>query len=249
MKLRHITFTGIDANTDLQELQAIQQQYPLAEFGVLTSYHWNENGNRYLDPKLINNLRGSGLHLSLHICGRAAHDAAVGDWEKIDVLTLNNLDIFKRIQLNLSRRKDNPEFCWIPLVIGQELIVQQKGCNNLTLYENTLKHWKKNPYVHRDTISVLLDASGGQGIDTPINILGAEEKVGYAGGISPNNVADKLIYLFENVYDGEFWIDMESGVRTNDWFDTAKVRRVLEICEPIIKEYDNENSISKFKTN
>ena len=40
MKLKHITFTGIDARTDLQELQDIQRQYPLAEFGVLTSYHW-----------------------------------------------------------------------------------------------------------------------------------------------------------------------------------------------------------------
>ena len=36
MKLRHITFTGIDARTDMKELKAIQQQYPIAEFGVLT---------------------------------------------------------------------------------------------------------------------------------------------------------------------------------------------------------------------
>ena len=68
-----------------------------------------------------------------------------------------------------------------------------------------------------------------------------KQKIGYAGGISPDNVADKLTYLFENVRDGEFWIDMESGVRTDDWFDLDKVRRVLEICQPIIKEYSREN--------
>ena len=34
---------------------------------------------------------------------------------------------------------------------------------------------------------------------------------------------------------------MESGVRTDDWFDLDKVRRVLEICEPIIKEYSKED--------
>ena len=242
MRLRHITFTGIDARTDLRELQAIQQQYPLAEFGVLTSYHWYENGNRYLDPELMDNLRRSGLHLALHVCGQAAHDAAVKEWEKIDELTKDCLNIFKRVQLNISGRKDNPEYCWIPLVIGQELIIQQKDRNNLALYESTLKHWKQDaPYPHRDVISVLLDASGGQGIDTPVEILKSDNKVGYAGGISPDNVADKLTYLFENVSDGEFWIDMESGVRTDDWFDSSKVRRVLEICEPIIKEYSGED--------
>lgn len=240
MRLKHITLTGIDAKTDIQDLIDIQREFPIAEFGVLTSYHWNENGNRYLDPELMNNLRGSGLHLSLHICGRAAHDAAVKDWEKNDALTLGNLDIFKRVQLNLSGRKDNPEFCWIPIVIGQELIVQQKGCNDLTLYENTLKHWKESPHLHRDVISVLLDASGGRGIDTPIDILETKEKVGYAGGINPDNVADKMTYLFENVHDGEFWIDMESGVRTDDWFDTDKVRRVLRICKEVIRDLGME---------
>jgi hypothetical protein len=41
----------------------------------------------------------------------------------------------------------------------------------------------------------------------------------------------------ENEQVGDFWIDMESGVRTDDWFDIDKVRRVLEICEPIINKY------------
>lgn len=240
MRLKHITFTGIDARTDLQELQAIQQQYPLAEFGVLTSYHWYENGNRYLDPELMSLLRGRGLNLSLHICGSAVHDAAVKEWDKIDELTKSNLDIFKRVQLNISGRKDSPAFCWIPIIIGQELIVQQKGSDNMTLFNATVKHWRERPYPHRDVISVLLDASGGRGIDTPIEILDTKEKVGYAGGINPENVGDKLYQLMTSHKVGDFWIDMESGVRTDNWFDLDKVRRVLEICEPIIKEYRKE---------
>lgn len=234
--LKHITFTGIDAISDIKTLQEIQREFPIAEFGVLTSYHWNENGNRYLDPELMNNLRGSGLRLSLHICGRAAHDAAVKDWEKIDALTLGNLDIFKRVQLNVSGRTDNPEFCWIPLVIGQELIVQQKGCNDMTLYENTLKHWREKSYTHRDVISVLLDASGGRGIDTPIDILETKGKVGYAGGMNPENVSGKLYQLLTSPKTGDFWIDMESGVRTDDWFDTEKVVRVLRICKEVMRD-------------
>lgn len=36
MRLKHITFTGIDAKTDIKALQEIQLEFPLVEFGVLT---------------------------------------------------------------------------------------------------------------------------------------------------------------------------------------------------------------------
>ena len=236
MKLKNITFTGIDAMSDIKALEEIQHEFPIVEFGVLTSYHWDENGNRYLDPEMMNHLRGSGLHLALHICGSAAHDAAVREWEKIDALTLGNLGIFDRVQLNLAARSDNPEYCWIPWVYGQELIVQQRGRDDIGLFERTLKEWRGAPYPHRDTISVLLDASGGRGIDTPIDILETKEKVGYAGGFSPENVGEKLYQLLTSPKVGDFWIDMESGVRTDDWFDTEKVLRVLRICKEVMRD-------------
>ena len=31
-----------------------------------------------------------------------------------------------------------------------------------------------------------------------------------------------------------FWIDMEGRVRTDEVFDLAKVRRVLELCAPLV---------------
>lgn len=238
MRLKHITFTGIDWRTSMNALLEIQRQYPLVEFGVLTSYHWSENGNRYLRPDIIRGLRGRGLNLSLHLCGSAAHDAAVGEWEKIDELLLGSLDIFNRVQLNISSRKDNPEHCWIPLVIGQELIVQQHDGDDMPVYEATVKKWSEHPFPHRDTISVLLDASGGRGIDTPLKVLPTSGKVGYAGGFNPDNVGEKLSFLLENTRMGEFWIDMESGVRTDDWFDTDKVLQVLQTCQQVIKEHE-----------
>ncbi len=232
MKLKHITFTGIDGRTNVEDLIKIQKQYPLAEFGVLTSYHWYENGNRYLDPKLIM-LIAKELNLSFHVCGSAAHDATLGNWEKMDKLTFGMLHLFKRVQLNVSNRKDNPEYCMIPFVGGQELIVQQKGVNKVDLFKNTLKRWTTG-ICHRNTISVLLDASGGQGIDTPIEVLQGNYKVGYAGGINPDNVEEKLTCLLSSDAVGDFWIDMETGVRTDDWFDTNKVVDVLEKCYRII---------------
>lgn len=236
-KLQHITFTGIDHRTSLNDLLEIQRQCPLVEFGVLASYNWKENGNRYLRPDIIRGLRCKGLNLSLHLCGSAAHDAAIGEWEKIDNFLLGSLGIFKRVQLNISNRKDNPEYCWIPMVIGQELIVQQHDCDDMPIYEATVKKWSEHPFPHRDPISVLLDASGGRGIDTPLKVLPTSGKVGYAGGFNQENVGDKLSFLLTNIRMGEFWIDMESGVRTDDWFDSNKVVRVLEICNGVLKEY------------
>ena len=247
MRLKHITFTGIDAKTDVKALQEIQREFPLVEFGVLTSYHWYENGNRYLDPSLIEKLRTKDLHLSLHVCGSAAHDAAVGDWKTVDdKLTKEFLTMFKRVQLNISNRKDNPAFCWIPLVIGQELIVQQRSGDDMALYEETVKHWNERPYPHRDTISVLLDASGGRGIDTLLKVLPTSGKVGYAGGFNPDNVGEKLPFLLENTRMGEFWIDMESGVRTDDWFDIDKVYHVLQVCKKVISEYKYGKGLRAF---
>lgn len=241
MRLRHITFTGIDARTDLQELQDIQQQYPIAEFGVLTSYHWHENGNRYLNPQSFPNLYGRELNLALHICGSMASDATEGLWKRINRHTLSMLEmqLFQRVQINVANRLGNPERLVSMPTPKTEIIIQQRS-GNTEFFERSL--WRGEDGCPR-LVSMLIDDSGGQGIDSPISIYSSvyNHKIGYAGGINPDNVADKLTYLFENVHDGEFWIDMESGVRTDDWFDLGKVRQVLEICQPIIREYKKQD--------
>lgn len=240
MRLQHITFTGIDWRTSLRHLLGIQREFPIAEFGVLTSYHWSENGNRYLRPDIIRGLRDRGLNLSLHLCGSAAHDAAMGEWEKINDFLFDSLDIFKRVQLNVSSRKDNPEYCRLPLVFGQELIIQQYAELEPQLYENTLKKWKKGNCPCIETISTLLDSSGGRGISTPLKVWVSNGKIGYAGGFNPDNVGEKLSFLMSHVTQGTFWIDMESGIRTDDWFDTEKVYQVLQTCKSIIEQYKEE---------
>jgi len=234
MKLQHITFTGIDKYTNIERLQAIQKKYPIAEFGVLTSYHWYENGNRYLDPKFINNLRGNGLNLALHICGSAAHDVAIGHWnELLKLIGEDNLKLFKRYQLNIANRSDNPSYVCNPYLNWQEVIIQQKNIENTDIYKSSLKTF---PYYKN--YSMLLDASGGQGINAPLRIYHTNRKIGYAGGINADNVAEKLTFLMENEGVGDFWIDMESGVRTDDWFDLDKVVKVLEIYSDVLKQYE-----------
>lgn len=229
LRLKHITFTGVDAKTDINRLREIQKQYPMAEFGVLTSYHWFENGNRYLDPSLIGTL-DKNLNLSLHVCGTAAHDAATGRWGALDVHLCGQLDKFKRIQLNIAGRKDNPNRVCQPMYSFQEVVIQSKDAENLAIYNETVDVYNSKQF------SALIDASGGRGIDTPLKVRLSYGKIGYAGGINPDNVADKLRFLLKNVSMGEFWIDMESGVRTEDWFDLDKVEKVLKLCQMVLDE-------------
>ena len=229
-RLKHITFTGVDSKTDIKALIEIQKQYPIVEFGILTSYHWFENGNRYLDPRLFRFFTKANLNLALHICGSAAHDAACEDWSEIHYLSWGEYRWFRRIQLNIAGRRDNPEYAQ-PSPWDNEIIIQQKDINNLDFFYETQESW---PKWCKEKLSVLLDASGGQGKDTELKILDADWKVGYAGGFNQGNVGDKLSFLEENIHEGEYWIDMESGVRTDDWFDVDKVVKVLEICNQIV---------------
>lgn len=229
MKLQHITFTGIDGKTDLGRLWEIQQEYPIAEFGVLVAKNWRENGNRYFNPSYLDALEGRGLNLSAHLCGSIARAAVRGDFEPLrDWARFFPFFIFNRCQLNIATSKENPdsfELCEDAFLFD-EIILQQRSVEDCDLY------LKSNTNEH---VTMLLDASGGEGIDTPL-IAFAGKKIGYAGGISPENVAEKLTYLYEHT-EGDFWIDMESGVRTNDWFDLDKVVKVLESCKPIINQY------------
>jgi phosphoribosylanthranilate isomerase len=81
--------------------------------------------------------------------------------------------------------------------------------------------------------SLLFDPSGGRGIEPfswPVPPLGA--RMGYAGGIGPDNLLDVLRAI--GPVESPFWIDMESGVRTDDRFDLAKARAVLETAAPFV---------------
>ena len=232
MKLKHITFTGVDGKTDLDRLQKIQDKYPIAEFGILVSSNWKTNGNRYFNPSYLSALSPK-LHLSAHLCGRISREAVNGNMEPFEKWLGAHKETvrFQRCQLNIANSNKNPqEFKYdgdITKFFG-EVILQQKSAKDCPLFMNS----KIDGHV-----TCLLDASGGHGIDTGIEVLNLPHKIGYAGGMNPDNVADKLSTLLESDAVDDFWIDMESGVRTDDWFDLDKVEKVLEICTEVIENH------------
>jgi hypothetical protein len=231
MILTKVTFTGIDERTDLKRVKQLQKKYPFAEFGVLLSYDWKENGQRFPNPEILARLEKQGLNLSAHFCGQAAIDLAIGKRFKVLEQLSSHIRLFRRCQLNLranglfsNLRKLSP----IPYI--NEVIVQMHTpelCEQFLAGERP-KH-----------LSFLLDASGGAGIDTPIQILTSPgAHIGYAGGIGPDNVEGKLRTLLEYDSKEKFWIDMETRVRTEEWLDLDKVEQVLVICERLLKEHN-----------
>ena len=228
MKLTKVTFTGIDEKTNLERLSKLQKEYPFAEFGILVSYDWKENGNRFPDPRILGNLEKYGLNLSAHFCGQAAVDVVMKRFKAVEILN-GKLRLFNRCQLNLKAAEHITCLRKLPpLPFIKEVIVQM---HTLQLCEQFLQGERPK------FMSYLLDASGGAGIDTPIQIITSPGiHIGYAGGIGPENVKSKLRTLLEYNSDEYFWIDMETRVRTDEWLDLDKVEHVLKTCKAILDE-------------
>ena len=236
MKLKHITFTGLDEKTNVEELKQIQKEYPIVEFGVLMSAHWKTNGNRYPDPEIITRFTDQGLNLSAHLCGSIAKAAFAGDFSKvIEKYPIFTHPDFKRTQLNVAPYENIFETAIeLPDPIEKEIIIQQRS-PSIKDSHAFIRFELKNP---GSDVTMLVDPSGGRGVDEGLDIIATEYKTGYAGGININNVEDKLRFLMEMETVGDFWIDMESGVRTDDWFDINKVKLVLEKCDNVLKNLE-----------
>lgn len=234
MKLRHITFTGVDEHTDFHRLEQIQQRFPYAEFGILFSKKWKENGQRYPSPAYLQFLYNRNLNLSAHICGTMARNVVVNnEWYPFFQLINYNKHLFNRVQLNIADYKFT-SMQTTPLNVPsgiKELIIQQKSTYEIDVYKAMTNK--------RNYVSILFDASDDQGqLPSYCDLnLNPYIKAGYAGGINPENICNLLHYLFNNV-NHPFWIDAVRGFRTRDWFDLDKVEQALECIDPIIKDYE-----------
>jgi hypothetical protein len=210
-KLINVTFTGIDQYTNPQDLWEIQEKWPKTEFGILFSQDWSENGIRYPDPKDLQKFKG--LNLSAHLCGQIAREAARGQWDPALEVLGDSLNLFKRIQVNV------PTATFVGIGPGQreqEIIQQRQWPEDVDF----------SPVF--EGFSVLLDASGGRGIPALPVATGYRGKIGYAGGIGPDNVVEVIKAAEAIDESGEYWIDMETKIRdSQDHFSPDLIKEVL----------------------
>lgn len=211
-----ITFTGLDAHTDLRRAVFLTSRFPI-EWGVLFSktrqgleprYPDGETQSRIWWSPLLGNGRKDCLgSLSAHLCGQHARDVMEGRAPSIPV----DLHYCRRVQMN--HPEPNPTAIrtfvagWAPNLSG---IAQTKA----DTFPSSARR-----------VQWLFDRSGGTGQRPgawPRHPDG-DRLVGYAGGIGPDNVLEVLGQIGAT---GPYWIDMESGVRTDDWLDLDKVEAV-----------------------
>lgn len=238
--LEKVTLTGADETVDPTELRALSEEFPFVEWGILISSH---TGHRMPPADWIGELIAERkyafgeLHLSLHVCG--AQLRAIANGQSAFRASFGALPFFfERVQLNWHGELQSSQvgfrveeafsrdskFGWNP-----EIIFQFDGVNEELIF----------PAARKFECSGLFDRSHGGGIspdswpEQPPESTGL--KVGYAGGLGPENVREELKAIRESrQWKSPFWIDMETKLFTGKIFDIQKCRSVLEQISPEI---------------
>ena len=218
MGLFGITITGADDATDPRDLVRLSEEFPFVEWGVLYSrkkagsaryptHEWLARFGRQKLPKA-----------SLHLCGTAADDALYG---KSEPVALAESHYFDRVQINgWVPTASLATAGWTrkcrPILQARDVGAVREAC----VHARAIDSYAGVPGA------VLYDPSGGTGArltELPEPVLNV--KIGYAGGIGPENIGDVLHALEGRNYP--YWLDMESRVRTDERLDLTKVRQVL----------------------
>ena len=215
------TLTGVDEKTDRGHLRELMCEFPIAEFGVLWSDTRAGHGC-YPSKRFIDNFtwRFRADPIALHVCGGAVERLARGDE---DIVTIARR--CPRVQINaildaVALWKDRVEAI-LDLLPRQEVILQHNASNQAFIAG----------FPERLRLAALFDRSGGRGLLPEAWPTSFQNRAcGYAGGLGPDNLERELPRIAAAADPRQFWIDMESSLRTNDVFDLDKCRKALEIA-------------------
>lgn len=202
-----ITFTGLDRVSILPQVMELSSRYPI-EWGVLID---PDQTDKALFPtrREIAEIKRCGLRLSAHVCGSLAKNIAQGSDVDLD------LSGFSRIQVNHGREGANASVVeYVAKFSAARGVRGALQCNG--------------PFPTDPRVDWLYDVSFGEGVK-PSSFPKLKTTVpfcGYSGGIGPDTVAELLENCFDVADANAFWIDMESGVRTEGLFDPAKCAAV-----------------------
>lgn len=232
------TVTGADHTADIAECIRYMQEFRFLEFALLFSEQ-REGSPRYPSRDLIRRFISrcydyiESPKIALHLCGRTTIDAAFNDDNEV----MNLVSMCSRVQLNF--RVANHSMLLLANFLdnctsNQVSVIIQDNDANEGLHR-FLEGW---PDMH-----TLYDVSGGNGV-TPVRWPRPKSAVyGYAGGISPENVKERLDLFKVLTQNTPFWIDMESSLRDErNHFSLEKVGQVANIvAQEIFHRYEPRN--------
>ena len=225
--LELVTFTGVDAHTDLKELARIAMEYPQAEFAVLTGSQTGGDNPIFPPLKTVRALRNlDGVNTALHLCGKYARMAAAempAGWP-IKIKAQG----FGRVQINLHGDAENPRRVQVRAAMVRHF-AQETETGSIILQHRG--PWNQIP-VNHPKIEYLFDLSEGrgeEGFEHWPDPLG-DRRVGYAGGLGPHNIKTALEFAARHP-EARIWFDMERNVRDQDYrLDLGKVRKVCQMA-------------------
>lgn len=241
MLLRGVTITGIDCHTSLTEVVSLARRHPFSEFGLLVSESAAGKKMRYMDFELVKFAQKlfakHDVNYAIHVCGKLSKDLLAGDGRVFDMLE----PVSGRVQINANikhiKKVDIPALA-LSLnkhLAGRQVIVQQNNAESLQFFKLLDAETKKLELKGGPEVVTLFDASGGRGLLINSFPRPYDNYCGYAGGLCPENVEDTILKLEAmEPADKCFYIDMESGVRTDDILDLNKVEEVLETASKFI---------------
>lgn len=249
MDLKFITCSGTNETTPIPELLQLLSEFPRAEIGVQVSnkkgafgtprYYWIYALQKECAKR--NMVINAALHVNLQWVekfGQAVIAPELDEFLKMN--NLKGLPFFKRVQLNfkIGREKAPDEdklFVAIRHYSRQRFILS---------YNESNRHLVHEMYVRAADFDCLYDESFGAGIIPKERKAPAYIDVlqGYAGGITPDNVAkelDKIIVTDESGYCSKgFYIDAHRGLEDeNTHFDLNKCRAYLTNAEEWYRNY------------
>jgi phosphoribosylanthranilate isomerase len=228
-----VSLTGPDDKTSIDQLARISEAYPFVEWGVL--YVPNYNGTkRNPSEQWRKDFFDSAMPGSkaTHLCGAKAFYQLLDNELPAEILKSN------RIQLNINARKVEFSDQEVKEVYARALDVVPAVILQLhSSTQNVIRDFLKSvSSSDRSRIHVLLDESRGKGkmpSHWTLPAFLADIPCGIAGGLNPTNIAE-VLSRFE-ASSNVRWVDMESGIRTDNEFDLDKAISVLESSKSFVR--------------
>jgi hypothetical protein len=242
MKFDFLSITGADDQTDRKFIFEITNTNPCVEWGILFA-DGKEGRPRYPSREWLQGLHNdfyidwNFIAFAAHLCGpmgeRAIRDGGTSFLDG-ELFPYPDPKLFGRIQLNVIA--DMPD-CSNSLLNTMASRLRDVGPDPIDIIlqipdEKTLVRCQ---HTFLNNVVFLHDASRGRGkVTTDWPEPGVEGYIGYAGGINPENIRAVLDNLCERDDPRHFWLDLESGARTDDRLDYRKVEELLKIAHEYI---------------
>lgn len=233
-----VAIAGVDEQVSIESLVDLSKDFPFVEWGVLYS-NIKAGSNRYPGLEWIRRFAArcnkEDIKTSLHICSNGFYDRLLDN--QLELVENDFLFEFDLVQANINARDivySENEICKVydDLHLTNKVILQEHE-GSLSAIEMFLER----PGVNHNNVLILQDGSKGKGVEAsywraPRVVDGKALSTGFAGGISPHNIdqmIDRAIMALDFRVQPELaWVDMESGVRTDNVFDIKKAEFILK---------------------